>query len=272
MMAREPDLVPVEERPAVLLIGGVDPSGGAGLTLDAAVVRESGLHPLVVVTGVAVQNTTRLASRHDLPPAQVVEQLQVLAEEFRLGAVKIGMLGRVETVEQVAGWLAERPRLPVVLDPVMSTSSGGTLGETGLDRALVRHLVPRARVITPNVWEAGMLTGFEIASRDDVPTAARALRDMGASWVLVKGGHLRGAVADDYLSGPDEEAWLQGEWVDTRDVRGTGCSLASVLACGLARGESVPDASRIAKRFVRRGLASAYVVGRGRFLGGRPEN
>jgi len=271
-MAREPDLVPVEERPAVLVVGGLDPSGGAGITLDAAVVRDQGLHPLVVLTGVAVQNTTRLAARHDLPAAEVVEQLQVLAEEFRLGAVKLGMLGRVETVEQVAAWLAERPRLPVVLDPVLSTSSGGALGESGLDRAIIRHLVPRARVITPNVWEAGILTGREIASRDDVPAAAHALRDLGATWAVVKGGHLRGAVADDYLSGPDEEIWLEGEWVDAGDVRGTGCALASALAGELARGESVPDAARMAKRYVRRGLVEAYVTGRGRFLGGREES
>jgi len=268
-MAREPDLVPVEERPSVLLIGGVDPSGGAGITLDAAVVHEAGLHPLVVVTSVAVQNTAKLAARHDLPAEQVVEQLQVLAEEFRLGAVKIGMLGRVETVEQVATWLAERPRLPMVLDPVLSTSSGGALGESGLDRALIRHLVPRARVVTPNVWEASLLTGREIASRDDVPPAARALRDLGATWALIKGGHLRGAVADDYLSGPDAEEWLVGEWLDVGNVRGTGCALASSLACELARGESVPDAARMAKRYVRHGLAGAYVSGRGRFLGGR---
>lgn len=262
----DPELVPVEDRAAVLLVGGLDPSGGAGLTVDAAVVRAFGLHPLPVAAGIAVQNTERLARRDDLPAADVIEQITVVTEEFLLGAVKLGMIGRAETAEKLGAWLAARPRLPAVLDPVLRTSSGGALAESGMAQVLIRHLVARVRVVTPNVEEATALTGVEIRTRDDVPAAARALRDLGANWVLVKGGHLPRARSSDFLAGPDLEAWIEEETVGERNVRGTGCALASAMAACLAAGEGVEDAAHTAKHFVTQAIEQSYVAGHGRFL------
>jgi hydroxymethylpyrimidine/phosphomethylpyrimidine kinase len=265
----EPKLVPVEERPTVLLVAGFDPSGGAGLTLDVAVARAFGIHPLGVLTSVAVQNTRRMARRIDLEGEAVRQQLGVLGEEFLIGSVKAGMLATAEVARALAGWLADRPRLPLVLDPVLRASSGGPLGEAGLVDALRRDLLPRARVVTPNLAELEALTGRKVGERDQVPAAARALRDLGATWVLATGGHLPRDRGADFLSGPDGELWLEEAVRTAGNVRGTGCALATAVAAGLARGEAVPDAVRGAKAFVTAGLDRSYVTGEGRFLGWR---
>jgi hydroxymethylpyrimidine/phosphomethylpyrimidine kinase len=263
----EPELIPVEERPAVLTVAGLDPSGGAGLVTDAAVIRAFGLHPLTVLTSVVVENTSRVARRHDLPPAIVQEQLLVLSEEFLVGAVKAGMLANVGIVEALAAWLAERPRLPLVLDPVLRASSGGGLCDAGLADALKSRLLPNTRVLTPNLDEASALTGIAVSEREQVPDVAQRLMQMGPQWVLVKGGHLARGRAADYLVGPDTALWMEESRAD-RDVRGTGCALASAIASGLARGESVPDACAAAKAFITRSIETSYVAGQGRFLGG----
>lgn len=261
----DPKLIPVEERPVVLTVAGLDPSGGAGILTDAAVIRAFGFHPVAVLTSIAVQNTTRLTHRRDLAADRVREQLNALSEEFLLGAVKTGMLGTVAVVDTLAQWLADRPRLPLVLDPVLRSSSGGDLGEPGLLEALVSRLLSRTRVLTPNVPEAIALTGRSVSTRDEVVDAARALRDLGAEWVLIKGGHLSRLEAADYLAGPDEEFWLEEPRVE-REVRGTGCALASAVAAGLARGDSVCDAVRAAKARITVAIQDSYVAGRGRFL------
>ncbi len=259
------ELIPVEERPAVLAVAGLDPSGGAGITVDAAVIRAFGLHPVTALTAVAVENTARVARRHDLTAALLAEELAVLAEEFLLGAVKTGMLAGAGLVEVVAAWLAERPRLPLVLDPVLRATNGGALGDPDLTAALTRHLLPRARVFTPNLAEAAAFTGRLVTDRDELPDLARALRDLGPEWVLVKGGHFSRGRASDYLLGPGVEVWLEDDRLP-RDARGTGCALASAIACALTRGAAVPDACREAKAFVSAGIASGYVTGEGRFL------
>jgi hydroxymethylpyrimidine/phosphomethylpyrimidine kinase len=255
-----------ETREAILCIAGLDPSGGAGLLRDTAVVRDHGMHPLGALTGVAVQNTTRFDRRALLEPADLVAQLDTLLEEFQPAAVKIGMIGSTPLVEALASWLEGRPRLPVVLDPVLRSTSGGALGENGLLPALSRRLFPRVHVLTPNLDEAGAFVGREVETREDVPYAARELRDLGADWVLVKGGHLRKSEPADYLLGPGGERWIEGERVEG-DARGTGCALATALACGLARGDTVPEAARAAKRYVAEGLRSAYRAGKGSFPG-----
>jgi hydroxymethylpyrimidine/phosphomethylpyrimidine kinase len=260
------DPAAAEPRVAVLLVGGLDPSGGAGIVQDVSVARSLGAHPLTVLTAVAVQNTSRVEERYDLPPRLVRSQLDVLADEFQAGAVKTGLLGSPALVEDVAAWLGERPRLPVVVDPVLAASSGAILGDPGTVRAMAQHLFPRARIVTPNLNEAAQLLGTRLDDRDAVPGAARRLRALGPDWVLITGGHLPRGRSSDFLCGPGTEEWLEEERRTGGPVRGTGCALAAALACGLARGETVPDAARAAKRFVTAGLDRAYTLGAGRFL------
>src|SRR5262245_57831258 len=186
----------------------MDPSGGAGLLTDATVVRELGCHPVLTVTAIAVENTERVAHRYDLPPTLVREQLEVLSEEFRLGAVKSGMLPSLEIVEVFADWLGGRPRLPLVVDPVLRATSGGELSDQAAVASMTRLLFPRSRVITPNLEEVAALTGLTVKDRNDVPRAATALLELGPEWVLVKGGHLSGDEAADYLVSRRESTWL----------------------------------------------------------------
>jgi hydroxymethylpyrimidine/phosphomethylpyrimidine kinase len=262
----DPDLAAGHERHVVLLVGGFDPSGGAGLLQDASVVRALGLHPVAVVTSIAVQNTMRLARRADLPAQLLKDQLATLVEEFLLGAVKTGMLPTAEIVDALAEWLAALPRLPLVLDPVLRSTSGGILVDPEAQTAMVRALFPRARVLTPNLDEARALTGRPVSERDDLPKAAEALLELGPEWVLVKGGHLGKGEASDYLASKQGGLWFEEEARPDGEARGTGCALASAIAVGLARGEPVPEAVRRAKKAVTAAMDAGYRAGRGRFL------
>ena len=264
----DPDRVPIVDRPTVLTVAGLDPSGGAGLLQDVWVLRTLGLHVVSVMTGVAVQNSTRFLESHLLNQGLIRDQLQTLSTEFLLGAVKTGMLGGPGAVEYLGSWLEDRPQLPLVLDPVLMTSTGGELHPSGYTAALKTVLIPRATVLTPNLSEAEILTGFDVSNREQVPVAARGLRDLGATWVLIKGGHLPGRDAGgDFLLGPNTELWLESEFNGPVEFRGTGCAFASALAGGLALGETVVEASRQAKRFVEKAMAGGYGAGAGTFLG-----
>ena len=249
--------------PSVLCLGGIDPSGGAGLCVDAAVVRAMGLHALPVSTGTAVQSPRALVRVVPADPDLVREQLEMVEASFSVGAVKVGMLGSVNVSRVAADWLRARPRLPVVVDPVLRTSSGGSLGDVS---SLLQNLVPLARVLTPNLDEAAALTGLSVANRDEMEAAAHDLRDRGAQWVLVKGGHLPKGEAADYLEGPETSEWLVRPRRPGGPVRGTGCALASALAAGLARGDSVPEAAAHAKARVEHGIAHSVTVGDQRVL------
>lgn len=250
----------------VLCVAGHDPSGGAGVLADAAVVRAFGLHPLTVLTGVAVQNSRAWGGRHEMSAAAVRAQLGVVSEEFSLGAAKIGMPGSAASVEALSVWLETRPRLPLVLDPVFTSTSGGELVDPNAEAVVASRLLPRATVVTPNIPEAARLSGVSISGRAQVPEAARLLLARGPRWVLIKGGHLSDHRADDYLAGPDGAEWLEADALSGGEVRGTGCALATALACGLAVGQSVPEAAREAKLAVAKARARAYAAGDGRFL------
>ena len=259
------------ERHAVLLVGGLDPSGGAGILLDARVVQLRGLHAVTAATGIAVQNTIRLTERHDLPTSVFKAELGVLGEEFALGAVKTGMLPTAEIVGALLDFLTSRPRLPLVLDPVFRSSSGGVLVDGPAIEATTRRLFPRARVLTPNLDEVTVLTGQSIEDRDQIPQIAESLLRMGPEWVLVKGGHLSRGDASDYLASAQGGVWLEVERRPNQNARGTGCALAAALAAGLARGESVPEAALRAKKLVTAALDKSYRSGQGLFLDPQPE-
>lgn len=267
----EPD-VSLSERASVLTVAGLDPSGGAGLLQDAAAIRAMGVHPLTVLTAVLVQNTQEVFSAHPLDAAVVRKQLSALSREFRIGAVKTGALGSSEIVEALSEWLEQRPRLPLVCDPVFRATSGGELQPPGYRETLARDLFPRVHVLTPNVPEAEALTGRSIASREDLENAALALLDLGPRWVLVTGGHLTRMQASDFLAGPDTRLWMEQTFRSGISPRGTGCALASGLAAGLALGEAVPEAAKLAKQFVTESIDRTYQTGQGHFLSFPPES
>ncbi|HUN27406.1 MAG TPA: bifunctional hydroxymethylpyrimidine kinase/phosphomethylpyrimidine kinase [Steroidobacteraceae bacterium] len=244
-------------RPAVLVVAGSDSSGGAGLVRDVATLRDFGVEALCAVTAVTAQTDTRVAAVHPVPAAIIRQQIACAWATARVRAVKIGMLGTGAAVEAVAAALREAPQeVPVVLDPVLAASSGGTLLDEAGREALLRRLLPHVALLTPNVPEAAiLLEDPEGADEEALIGQARRLLALGCGAVLLKGGHARGAQAIDWLvtrSGPPER-------IATARIaatcRGTGCALASAIAAQLACGSALFPACKQAQAYVVQGLA-----------------
>jgi hydroxymethylpyrimidine/phosphomethylpyrimidine kinase len=220
---------------AVLVIAGTDSSGGAGLARDLATLAHFGVEPLCAVTAVTAQTDREVVAVELLPPALVRAQIGAALATGRAAAVKIGMLGSRAIVEAVAGTLAPRDSLPLVLDPVLAATSGGELLDAEGRAALAALLLPRATLLTPNIPEAAALLGCAPASSpEQIIGQGRALCALGASAVLMKGGHARGALAIDWLVTCEGSV---REFTAARGAaqrRGTGCALSSGIAAGLA--------------------------------------
>lgn len=253
------------DRAVVLAVGGLDPSGGAGLMVDAAVLRSLGVHALAVCTGVAVQSGGAFVERIDTGAAHLEAQLDAVTRAFPVQVVKSGMLGTVEQVQVLLRWLDAHPEIPWVVDPVLASTSGGVLLDPSAVEAL-RAALPRATVITPNLHEAAVLTGSEVETETDLHAAALRLLAAGASWAWMKGGHLRETPGVDLLVGLEATHRLVPPERALRAARGTGCAAASALAAGLAQGLSVPQAVLAAKHHVTDALTRAYPAGDARFL------
>jgi hydroxymethylpyrimidine/phosphomethylpyrimidine kinase len=242
----------------VLVIAGLDPSGGAGLLLDARVVAELGGFPLGVATALTVQDTTGVESYEPVPPALVERQLARLAADFQIAAIKIGMLGSAEVAASVTRALAEI-RAPVVLDPVLRSSGGATLLE---EPASLAPLVARAALVTPNLAEAEALAGGAVRDLAQMDRAGQAILAAGAQAVLIKGGHLEGAPTD-LLVEPGRRTVFEGAR-SAGEAHGTGCALSASIAARIARGDRLHDAVAAAKAEVAMGIAGAMPLGRGR--------
>lgn len=241
----------MSSRPAVLVIAGSDSSGGAGIVRDLKTLADLGCDALCAISAVTAQTHGHVVSVHHVPPEVVRTQIRAALDSTSIGAVKIGMLGTAATVNAVADSLPRAGTLPVVLDPVLLSSSGGVLlDEAGRAEMRVR-LFPHATVLTPNIPEAANLCGsVPAASREALLAQARSLLATGVRAVLLKGGHGDGAEAVDLLLAADgEPQWLAAPRLGAQ-CRGTGCALASAIAAGLAKGSSVADACRGAKQYV----------------------
>ncbi len=232
--------------PCVLVLAGLDPSGGAGLLADAEAVRAMGAAPLCVATSLTVQ-TTRSARRFvPVDPALVAESAKALLEEEDVRAIKIGMVGNRAVASAIATLLQSRPRLPLVVDPVLAASSGAKLFEGSTSDARDAYMLLAAgAVLTPNAPEAGTLLGSKL----DDPMRAAALLGEGAGAVLLKGGHLPGDPSDFLFQREGVERFSAPRIAAV--ARGTGCRLASAIAAGLARGLPLRDAVLRARQLVR---------------------
>ena len=253
------------EAPNVLVIAGLDPSGGAGLIADVRVCERHGCRPLAVATALTEQTTQGLRAVNPVDPAIVREQLIALLSDIELAAVKIGMLGSVAMAEVVAEALA-MTAAPIVWDPVARASHGATALSDDELGAAAGALGASCALITPNADEACAITGLgPIASvRDEIGVASvlRDQRDVAA--VLVKGGHWGDAEAIDVLVAPAGVVELAGPRIAGASVHGTGCALSTAIACELARGAALADACRAAKAFVAARIAAPARPGRGR--------
>jgi hydroxymethylpyrimidine/phosphomethylpyrimidine kinase len=253
--------VPVPAR--VLTIAGSDSGGGAGIQADLKTMLAHGVHGMSAITAVTVQNSVGVQGFYELEPRAVYEQIESVATDIGVDAVKTGMLASGAIIEAVAD-ACERFALPnLVVDPVAVSKHGDPLLRPDAVEALRTRLLPLATIVTPNLGEAKLLTGVEPRSRADLQAAAVALAELGPRWVLVKGGHLPGDEAVDLLWDGTSGIELRAPRVATPHTHGTGCTLASAIASNLAVGLDVATAVGEAKRFVSGAIAGAFPLGKG---------
>lgn len=250
--------------PRVLVIAGSDSGGGAGIQADIKAITMLGGHAMTAVTAVTAQNSLGVTAVHAIPPALVAAQIDAVASDLGLDAVKIGMLGGAAIVAAVADRLAALPPVPVVFDPVMIATSGAVLADAATVAAFAR-LMARAALVTPNLPELAALTGMGVAGETAVEAAAATLARLHGVAVLAKGGHGEGPVLTDRLfdaAGAEVARW-HSDRIDTRHTHGTGCTLASGIAVGLATGLGLADAIGRARAYVRAAILAAPGYGAG---------
>ena len=251
-------------RPArVLTIAGSDSGGGAGIEADLKTIERLGGYGMAAVTAVTAQNTQGVFGVWPLPLEAVRRQIEVVAADIGIDAVKIGMLGSGEVVRIVASTLSELGPFAVVLDPVMVAKGGDRLLEADALDALRLELLPLATLVTPNLPEAETLSGLPTSSRAERERAARRLVDMGASAALIKGGHGAGPIVEDLLFDGREFSVFRGERLQTRHTHGTGCTLSSAIATKIAEGLPLAAAVAWAIRYVQTAIRLAPGLGKG---------
>ncbi|MER5485298.1 bifunctional hydroxymethylpyrimidine kinase/phosphomethylpyrimidine kinase [Streptomyces sp. NPDC002812] len=250
--------------PLCLTVAGSDSGGGAGIQADLKTMLALGVHGMSVVTAVTAQNSLGVKGVWELPVEAVKGQYRAVVDDIGVQAVKTGMLSSAALVETVAELLAATAA-PAVVDPVgVSKHGDALLAATALD-AVRGELLPRATVATPNLDEVTQLTGVVVETEDDMRRAADAVLAHGPTWVLIKGGHLaaHGGEAVDLLTDGTDERWLRAPRHDNRHTHGTGCTLASAIAAGLAKGRSVPEAVTEAKEYVTGAITAGFALGTG---------
>jgi hydroxymethylpyrimidine/phosphomethylpyrimidine kinase len=250
--------------PVALTIAGSDSSGGAGIQADLKTFAAFGVYGASVITALTAQNTRGVSGVHEVPPDFVTAQLDAVFDDLDIAAVKIGMVAQVQTIEAIAAALSRRTPKHVVLDPVMVATSGDRLLSTDAVSALRERLFPLASLITPNLPEAAALLGDSVASDEAaIAKQGRQLLAMGARAVLIKGGHGKGSESIDYLFFGDDVIALPAPRIPTANTHGTGCSLSSAIAAGLAKGEILETAVRDAKTWISAAIAAADSLGVG---------
>jgi hydroxymethylpyrimidine/phosphomethylpyrimidine kinase len=248
--------------PILLTIAGFDPCCGAGTAADLKTFAAHGCYGVAAITSLTVQNTQSVEAVHNTPSAELRAQLDALAADCEIAAVKIGMLGNRGNAAAVAEFLDAHKFAHVVHDPVMKSSTGAELLDAAGIKFVATELLKRASVVTPNVPEAEILTGLTIKEVADMEAAAWKLVEMGARAVIVKGGHMERA--NDVLFDGAEIVQLAGDRVKEETLHGTGCTFASALTAQLAAGRSLLEAATLAKAYVTKAIEKAYAIGNGR--------
>lgn len=249
--------------PAVLTIAGLDPSSGAGVTADLKVFAAHGLYGLSCPTALTVQSTQGVRRSAAVDAALISETLACLAEDIPIAGVKIGMLGSEAALRAVAAWLQTSGlAVPVVLDPVLRSSSGHPLLPEPALPAFLELLLPLASVLTPNLPEAALLAGMPPAAGEEA--LAEALLPLTGAVVLTGGHGADPETVTDLLLTRNEREHFSGPRIRTTATHGTGCAFSSALLAGLALGRGLPDAVRAAKLYVEGALRAAYPIGQGR--------
>jgi hydroxymethylpyrimidine/phosphomethylpyrimidine kinase len=248
----------------VLIVAGSDSGGGAGIQADIKTVTALGGYAATAITALTAQNTQGVFGVHEVPTDFLRQQIELVLSDIGADCLKTGMLHSVAVIETVASALADlAPDTPLVADPVMVAKGGHALLDPSAVDTMKRLLLPRATVLTPNAPEATALCGIAIAAPDDMIAAAQALRAMGPDAVLLKGGHLSGDTVTDLLLADGAPVFFESPRIETRHTHGTGCTLASAVATGLAQGLALESAVRRGLDYVQAAIAGAPGFGQG---------
>ena len=247
----------------LLIVAGSDSGGGAGIQADIKTAPALGGYAMTALTALTAQNTRGVHDVLPVPPEFLRLQIECVLEDLGADAFKTGMLGSAELIEVTADCLGRHRGLPLVLDPVMVAKGGHRLMDPDAVASLVRTLLPLATLLTPNLPEAEALSGMRIDSVDDMLRAADALLALGVPAVLLKGGHLPGDAVTDLLATPNGCERFTSPRIDTRHTHGTGCTLASAVATGLAQGRALRPAVVRARDYVRAAIGAAPGFGAG---------
>jgi hydroxymethylpyrimidine/phosphomethylpyrimidine kinase len=245
-----------------MTIAGSDSGGGAGVQADLKTFAALGVYGASTLTAITAQNTVGVTAVHEIPTDVIRAQIDAVLTDIGADAVKTGMLSSSAIIECVADALEHWGVPALVVDPVMVAKSGDSLLQEEAVGVLRSRLLPLASVVTPNIPEAEVLTGMNISSDADVRDAARAIVGMGAKAVVVKGGHREGPATDIFFDGSEFHEFTTPR-INTQNTHGTGCTFASAVAAGLARGLPVVDAVSAAKEYVTEAIRHSFPIGQG---------
>jgi hydroxymethylpyrimidine/phosphomethylpyrimidine kinase len=250
--------------PIALTIAGSDSSGGAGIQADLKTFSALGVYGASVITALTAQNTNGVSGIHQVPADFVTAQIDAVFGDLDVNSVKIGMVAQLATIDAIVAGLTRWSPKHVVLDPVMVATSGDRLLAADAVEALRTKLIPRASVITPNLPEAAALLDEPVASGEAaIESQGKRLLTMGCPAVLIKGGHAQGSESIDYLVRGSDTVALAAPRIASKNTHGTGCSLSSAIAAGLAKGEDLESAVRHAKAWISAAIAAADRLGVG---------
>jgi hydroxymethylpyrimidine/phosphomethylpyrimidine kinase len=263
------------KQPVCLTIAGLDPSGGAGIIADIKTFTAFGCFAAAAISSVTFQNTTGVFGAVHQSAESVRRQIDPVLEDYKIAAIKTGMLPSREVIEEVARILQEYKLNHIVVDPVVRSTSGFDLIDDLALEALIEKIFPLADLITPNIPEAERITGIKIDSPASIRAATEIMRSLGAKNVLIKGGHWANVgrdegkgesearIARDYLFIGGDSMTFEAEFIETTATHGTGCTLSAAIAASLANGIGIADSVRIAKSFVTEAIRTAPNLGNG---------
>ncbi len=250
-------------RTPVLTIAGSDPSGGAGIQADLKALSANSVFGMSVLTSVTAQNTSGVSSVFHLPSSIIQAQLDAIFSDIPVKTIKTGMLATTEIITTVSNTLAAQQIEHLVVDPVMMAKGGHALLEDDAISTLQTKLLPQATLITPNIYEAEMLSGMTISSLAESRAAAKIIHQIGCQHVLITGGHLHEQPGTDLLYDGRFFRMFKADFIQTKNTHGTGCTLASAIAAQLARGKTIPDAIEAAKSYTTDAIRHGFSLGQG---------
>ncbi|MCL0063435.1 bifunctional hydroxymethylpyrimidine kinase/phosphomethylpyrimidine kinase [Peptococcaceae bacterium] len=247
---------------AVLTIAGSDSGGGAGIQADLKTFSAHGVYGASVITAVTAQNTKGVYGIFEIEPSFVELQIKTVLEDIDIKAIKIGMLSNADIIQCVASTLKDKPSIPIVLDPVMVAKSKDILLKPEAIKVLIEYLLPITHLVTPNLYEASIIAEIEISTVSDMKKAAKIIKSMGASNVLIKGGHLQGDAIDILYTG-DEFVEFTSPRLSNIHTHGTGCTFSASIASNLARGFDLKRSISKSKEYITNAIKNAFPIGKG---------